>query len=298
MNVPLQGSLRDFDRPADRIRQHRQADKRPVVVLEGISDERLIKEAFRGAIATFPVGTRAVALETGRQLYSWSIKRFSCVVDRDFDSAIDEYLKQGVPVHAYENADLEAMLYFSDALRLLVQEVGSAEKLDAFGGIQVLRQKVAQAVIPIARLRAANSYNGWGLNFDRVDLSDRIDRKTLELNLNGYCDALLKASLSSIAPNISVLLKWAMDHTSHPSPPRCPRSSNPYVRGKDVLAVTGVAMRAQVGSLEKAATHSKHLAGILRAVSCALLPQLAWSQELIAAINAAPIDNQEPPISW
>ena len=279
-------SIRDYDRPADRIRQHRQADKRPVVVVEGSSDARLIREGFKRRLQPFPVGTRSVALETIRQLVDWKFASVVCIVDRDFDRVVATHEADGLPLHPYENADIEAMLSLTDALRLMLIEVGSEQKLTSFGGMPAVLKLLHSVVMPVTRLRAANAEMGWGLAFDEVDLADKVDMRTLSLKVESYCAAL--ASKSPNAPRKEILVSWA-NGTRQPSfIPTCPRGSSPYFRGRDFLAIVGVALRSKIGSCERAATRSDHLARVLRAVSGPMLSSSKWGDDLLAVVGLSP----------
>lgn len=65
-------SMRDLDCIADRIRLNRQRDKRPVVILEGPSDKRVLQRSFHDQhVSYFVAGTRNVALDAATQLADW-----------------------------------------------------------------------------------------------------------------------------------------------------------------------------------------------------------------------------------
>ncbi|GAA1797166.1 DUF4435 domain-containing protein [Planosporangium flavigriseum] len=278
MSAPEMKSIREYDRPADRIRQHRQADFRPLLVVEGPSDARLMVAAFEGKYVPFPVGNRGIALETARQLHAWRTKQFMCVVDRDFDDEVARAEAEGIPIHAYENADLEAMLCATDALRRIIAEFGSQEKIASFGGMRAVLQSLYKIVVPVARLRAANQQKQWGLAFDKVDLAEKIDAKTLELRVRSYC-AALSATVGN-NPGQSALVSVAEGPDKSVRLPVCPRGASPYYRGRDLLAALGVALRRQIGSCAKAATETEHLAAILRVASCPLIIKSTWGEDL------------------
>ncbi|MEU4472925.1 DUF4435 domain-containing protein [Micromonospora sp. NPDC023888] len=276
-------SLKDLDRPADRIRQHRQADKRPVIVVEGPSDQRVLDEAMPNAYPIFPAGNRSVALSTAKQLNEWGMRAFCCVVDRDFDSEVALVEAAGVPVHAYENADLEAMLSKTDGLRRLVEELGSSEKLQKIGGLSALRKILEEIVVPLSRLRSANSQQSWGLPFDDVDLASKISFRDLAFNLQGYCAAL--SQKRGGRPAARTLIQVAQGSDKAIRQLSCPRGSTPYYRGKDLMAALGVSLRSIAGTSDKALTEGEHLTRVLRAVSAPYVVRTPWLSELHALLN-------------
>ncbi|RQX10847.1 hypothetical protein DDE19_31640 [Micromonospora ureilytica] len=278
MTGPSEPSMRSLDRLADRIRQHRQADKRPVLVVEGPSDKRVLDEILPSSFPTFPAGNRSAALSTAKQLKNWGFDSFYCVVDRDFDSEVAVVEAAGIPVHPYENADLEAMLAQTDGLRRLVEELGSNDKLRRIGGLPALRQILQEIVVPLGRLRAANSQRSWGLPFDDVDLASKIGHKDLSFNLQGYCAAL--SQRRGGRPSATTLIRIAQGLDRSTSEATCPRGSAPYYRGKDLMVALGVGLRSLAGTSDKALTDGEHLARILRAIAAPHLARTAWLLEL------------------
>lgn len=271
-------SIRYYDRVADRIRQHRQADARPVVVVEGPTDARFLRAGFDDMYVIFPTGTRSSALETTEQLVAWGIQGAACVVDRDFDGTVAEKEGSDLPVFTYENADLEAMISHTDAFSVMIYEIGSEKKIKDLGGPGILAGLVQEVAVPVARLRAANCRNGWGLAFDQVDLASKVALRTLIFNLNGYCTALHQASQDP--PPIATLISVADGSTPLGPEPLCPRGSSPYYRGRDFLTVAGVGLRHQFGSCQKAATDGEHLAGVIRAIACKAVGSSSWGKDL------------------
>lgn len=271
-------SIKAYDRVADRVRQHKQADRRPALIVEGPGDSRFLRVGFDDKYVIFPAGNRGQAFAVTEQLVDWLIPDVACVVDRDFDHEVVRRESNGFPVFAYENADLEAMSSKTDAFDLMLFELGSEQKIGDSGGPASIAGKIYSIVIPIARLRTANAVNGWGLAFDKVDLADKVSVATLEFNLKGYCAALHSKTLDP--PQLSELVAVADGLTSLPQEPSCPRGSSPYYRGRDFLAVVGVALRRQAGSCQKAATEVEHLAGILRAIACRTVKSSSWGKDL------------------
>ncbi|GIJ75977.1 hypothetical protein SAMN05443287_106212 [Micromonospora phaseoli] len=271
-------SIKAYDRVADRIRQHRQADSRPVIVVEGPADSRFLRAGFDDEYVIFPTGTRSSAINVTEQLSAWRIPDAACVVDRDFDDEVRSRELSGFPVFAYENADLEAMASKTDAFDLMIYELGSEQKVRDNGGPEAISRLIHMVVEPIARLRAANAAKRWGLAFDKVNVADKVSLKTLEFNLDSYCAALRGESISP--PSMAELISVANGSVPLPYVPLCPRRSSPYYRGRDFLAVAGVALRRRAGSCQKAATDAEHLGGVIRAIACKNVKNSPWGKDL------------------
>ena len=129
------------------------------------------------------------------------------ITDRDFDGPeqVEPRLDE-IHMH-YEDRDLEGMLIHLGVLALVLEHIGSAEKLAAAGGAYELIGRFQETLRPVTRMRLQNARSRWSLAFDGVDLAGKIDRKSLELKLNGYCEALRRCS-SDPAP-LSELLAIA-----------------------------------------------------------------------------------------
>jgi hypothetical protein len=251
------GDLRGVDRLPDRIRLHRQADSRAVVVVEGRKDELFVGRLMPGKVAIFPAGTRDEVIRAARRLRDLELDQVSCVLDRDFDDEVIAAEANGLPIVPYDDADLEAMLWWSPVLSDVVEEIGSRVKLARFGGIAALRDKCIDVVQPLQRLRRANALNGWGIAFDKLELRRRINHRTLSLRVQSLCDALWRPDLDV---DKSALYEAA---TSFPEA-QCPATGRPLVRGRDAIAAVGVALRSTVGNLSYANAEAERIAEIMR----------------------------------
>ena len=271
----MSSDLSKFDILADRIRLHRQVDARPIIITEGVADQRFLQRVLPVGFATvFLAQTRDVALEATGQLARSRISRFACVVDRDFDDQVQEWESKALPIVAYDNADLEAMLWRSRALDDLLVEVGSSTKLATFGGIDRVRQTVEQALLPLQRLRRASAVGGLGLPFDALRLQARVSRQTLSIGIASICSALW-------TPECSLGVQELRDIAQSGSDPMCPVSGESLYRGKDCLAVLGVALRHLVGNLPHIAAKSERLEEAIRlAASAEIAASMSWYRRL------------------
>ncbi|MGW0105743.1 hypothetical protein ACWD0B_10765 [Streptomyces cellulosae] len=281
MSDPLNPlSLRFYDNLADRIRQHRQADSRPIVIVEGPTDEDFLADTFGEMWVYFSAAGRPNALEAIKSATQAGVRGVFCVVDRDFDEEISSCEAAGVPVITYRNADMEAMFATHDTLRVILSSFGreGAEELDLFA----VFEDVAKLTQPVSRLRRASYLNGWGLRFDGVEPADKIDQRTLAFNVVGYCQALSRAS--DEPPPLDVLVSVASGGTDV-SMPSCPHGVKYYFNGKDFAAILGVFLRKKLGALSKSQSERRHVSAIIRSSALGRLRKDSWIAHVEQSIN-------------
>lgn len=262
-------SLRSFDRIEDRIRQHRQVENRPVILLEG-PDDQLVLRDYVSEDLLFPADGKTNALRAVDALRAWGVSGIRAIVDADFDD--DE---EDTQVINYEFRDLEGMLISFGALTIVLDHQGSREKLAARGGAEVVSRMIRDLTQPIARLRHENRRQGWGLRFDEVDLTSKVDRKTLLLDEKRYAAALVQASETDVT-EIEVREVMSEGDVDDRGP-----------RGRDMAALAGVALRHFVGSLEKAACEESVVSNQVRFAGSRALEQSAWLARLLLEIRVA-----------
>ncbi len=141
-----------------------------------------------------------------------------------------------------DNADLDAMLFFSPALARVLEAWGSPEKLADLGGTPSLRQRIYDELKVVSVLRAVNAQENLGLPFDAIDLEDVVSVRTFTLNLNGLLDRMANAS-----GHPRSLIE---DRTSRDAP-TCRQTGEPLVHGGDCLTMVGIALRRLIGALSK-----------------------------------------------
>ncbi|MFD8112016.1 DUF4435 domain-containing protein [Streptomyces microflavus] len=272
-------SLRHYDNLTDRIRQHRQVDKRPIVIVEGTTDEEFLVDVFGEMWALFSAAGRANVISHLKEVLK-STDNVYGVVDRDFDDEVAAAEAERLPVMTYRNADLEGMLASQDTLKVVLGSFGreGATNLDL---AQVLSE-VEQLTRPISLLRRANYLREWGLKFDAVEPAEKINQRDLNFNVVGYCQALVTASLKP--PPLSEVIEVATGKTPTPLP-TCPHGAVNYYNGKDFAAVLGVFLRKKLGSLTKSQTERKHVCAILRSSAAGRIRRDRWAIDLENQIN-------------
>jgi hypothetical protein len=262
-------SLRDFDRVEDRIRQHRQVEKVAVVIVEGPDDLLVLKHHIPEGLI-FPADGKRNALRAVNALRDWGIRGVRAVVDADFDEQ-----EPDACVLLYEQRDLEAMLIDLGSLASVLEHQGSTEKLAAVGGAAAFVAGLVAQLLPIARLRQTSMREGWGLDFNEVDLASKANRHTLTIELDRYAAAIVQASDTGA----TILQARAALHEGD--------LDDRGARGKDVVALAGVALRSKIGTLPQAACDEPRLSAQLRSTGAFALEQSAWMSQLRTEVRSA-----------
>jgi hypothetical protein len=274
-------SIHELDSLPDRIKLHRQADKRGILIVEGPSDERFIQRLAPGRWALFRAGTRNVVISTVEETVVLSVDRVAGLIDQDFDGITSDIQRRGLPIYWYDNADMEGFLFMTTALDSLVKELSSEQKLNAYGGVHAVREKSILVALEIAALRISNVNDRWGLPFDNIDLSKKIDRNNLSLKRLSYCQALADACQADT--NYSALHAAIETRTAS----GLGASGQLFFSGKDALVVVGVALRGKIGNCTTDTTKADHLGRILRLSAPRELLDLPPFNLIISHIDAA-----------
>lgn len=253
-------SLRAYDSVSDRIRQHRQADSRGILVVEGPSDKRLIDRSSNRRWAIFPAGTRDEVPLTVQRASDLGVGRIAGIIDRDFDNFVERWSE--VAIYTYEEADLEAFLVRGPWFASLIEELGSEAKIASGGGVETLRSLAIGLAGVVGLVRRANAEQGWGIDFERLDFARKIDARTLRLAIDRLCaavqgqlaDAQHRREIGRIIADVD---------------PQLDRGQGSF-RGRDALDVVKIALQRVYGS--RSGVDTETLAGSLRlAVGAELL---------------------------
>lgn len=261
--------------PADRIRQHRQVHGGPILLTEGPSDVLILRPHLHG-VSFFPVNGKNNVFACLLSIQQWNLTGVIGVTDRDFegDGQVAAEI-QDSHMH-YMERDLEYMLVQIGVLSTVIEHLGSEEKLNRLGGPQELIAKLLETVKPITRLRMKSRKSGWALAFDSVDLSGKLDQKTLELKISGYCAALgrIEPCSASVAEIVSAANDDSLDDGYGP-------------RGRDLIVAAGVALRHLAGTLKQAAVSEQVLAAHVHSSSGLALSRSDWLRELKSLLERA-----------
>ncbi|HEU5269919.1 MAG TPA: hypothetical protein VFU36_08340 [Jatrophihabitans sp.] len=233
-------------------------------------DDVLTLQPLLPEAAFFPANGRPNALNCARDLINAKLSKFACVVDRDFDDDPHLDLERVFP---YLCQDLESMLIEIGCLGDLLPHYASAGKLVGKASVKAMIADLCISASIVGNLRRANAAERWGLAFDRVDLTSKIDKRTLILNLPSYCAALISVSDSRVTRE--QLLRAAQVETERL-----------VYSGKDVMAFVSVALRRKYGSLSGQESSVEVLCPALRACGSYKIASISWFGELKAILAA------------
>lgn len=263
-------SLRAFDSIADRIRQHRQVSKAPLLVVEG-PDDLLVLEGHLAGVEIFGATGKPSVLEALDRVDAWNLERVYGLVDRDFDE---------VPTGGgasrcffYEGADLEAMLIDLGVMRHVLRHRGSSAKTSNSRTLDDVVSTIIECARWVGLVRAANGVHGWGLPFAEVSVASKVDRRSLDFDRRRFCDALRTACHSQVVPEgLYELIDTEPSETA-------------LYRGKDAAAMAGIALRAKLGSLSHSEATEEAIASAIRMSADFLLDGSDWISRLRAFVN-------------
>lgn len=276
-------SLRSFDRLADRIHLHRQSDQRPILIVEGVTDEKFLRNEYGTVWHYFSAAGRVNALEAIDQLVrQGNANSVVCLVDRDFDDTVSKIEKRR-PVVSYRNADLEGMLATEEVLSIVLDNLGSPEKLNQRESVRVVLTELSEMVAPVSRLRRAACVNSWALPFDEVEPAASIENRTLKFSIRGYCTSLRGMALKNgdSVPPLQALIDIA-EGKERIDMPKCPHGAVRYFSGKDFAAMLGVALRRKYGDLAQVQAGRDHMASVLRMTASGRIKRTEWGAKLEA----------------
>lgn len=271
-------SVRELDRVADRIRQHRQVEKQPVLLVEG-PDDLLVLKHHISPEWIFPAGGRKNVLEAVQELSAAAVVGVRGVIDSDYGGETE--VPEGVL--PYDRRDLESMLISLGVLANVIEHLGSASKIAEFGGVDALLKVLVENGDTVSRLRTANAANTWSLRFDKVDVADKTVLRSLTFEVDKYCRALIRASETTATESdlIEASQYWPLDALGP--------------RGKDVAAFAGVALRSIVGSLRQAAATETLVSAQLRMSAGGQLGGSQWLVTLESSLTAAGLELSPTP---
>lgn len=256
-------SLREYDRVEDRIRQQRQVEKGPILIVEGPDDLSVLKSHLNSK-NIFPASGKENVLKAMRTLEEWGTKGVRGLVDSDFDGDPEDPC-----IITYLGRDLEGMIIKIGGLAHLLEHIGSRAKIEQEGGSSAIVDNLVERAMDIALLRFHSRNNQWGLSFDKVDLKSKIDKATLDINRNNYLSSLRQASNGavSIAEIESACGRGGVADGRGP-------------RGRDVLAWVGIGLRRRYASLNAQACEGSQLENQLRASAGFFLERSEWLRNL------------------
>jgi len=268
----LTDSVRDLDRVEDRIRMHRQVERETILLVEGPSDALVLRPLIDN-VKVFAANTKSNVYSAISALGSWGITGVRGVVDRDFDEDAEV-----TGIIAWQGRDLENMLIGLGVLADVIEHQGSDVKIAKVGGAGALVDRLVKSLSEVSRLRRINTREGLGLPFDDVSLASKVSQKTLVLDFTSYLTSLLsKAGYPVQVDQLKARVSSEEDDALGP-------------RGKDVVALAGVALRSVAGNLKAHACDEPVLSGQLRSSAQFALHSSEWIVHLRRELEDARVE--------
>ncbi|UDM10970.1 hypothetical protein [Clavibacter michiganensis] len=172
------------------------------------------------------------------QTIELGVVRVAGLIDRDFDDLAERSSREGMPVVSFNEADLEAELVRAEYFDDVIKELASPTKLAANGGVEELRRLAITFAMLVGLVRRQNALRGWGINFNSVELHQRIDTKNLALKLSGFCAVASQASGGTVtASELKAIVETEIAY---------PPEAGAF-RGKDALILVQVALKRKWG---------------------------------------------------
>ena len=179
---------------ANTIRLNRAVDKRSVLVVEGIGDRKLYGRFVADAqCKVFPVWGKPNVVTVINLLSNPQLEGVLGIVDSDFDRIIHERPQEAASnIVQGDCHDLETMMIHSNALDIVLQELGSPHKLSRLNSAP--RDLLLQAAVPIGALRLTSAQSGLHLKFDGLKLGKCVDANTFVTDLGNLVATVLQYS--------------------------------------------------------------------------------------------------------
>ena len=242
---------------ANTIRLNRTVDKRSALVVEGSGDRKLYERFVADApCKVFPVWGKSNVLAVIDLLSNSQFEGVLGIVDSDFDRII-----HGRPQNADSNIvhgdyhDLETMMIRSRALDVVLQEMGSPDKLSRLNSPP--RDLLLKAAIPIGALRLASAQLGLNLRFNGLNLGRFMDADTFVIDPGNLVAAVLQHSQSQhlSAENLVIEVKTILTSDHDPWE---------LCGGDDLVEALRFGLRRKFGSLKAAEVAGERLRASLR----------------------------------
>ena len=276
-------SLKDYDRLSHRIRQHQQIDKKPILVVEGESDKRLIDRLTDGAWTIFIASTRNNVTTSVGECLGLQLPRVAGLIDRDFDDHYENACTAGkLPVFSYDEADMEAAIIKGPWLGILLGELCSTVKLKHRGGVEAVRKRVIDIARVCGELRKLDKAHRWGIDFKKLDFARKVDPATLTLNVESLLDAIGNRVDPCDRKNFR-------SETSELKVETC---NQRLFRGKDALSVLCVAFKKFIATSKS--PDVEFLAGSLRATVDKSFLQITPFPAIFHFFEQAPSQDHSP----
>lgn len=249
------------DEIANEVRMRAIEHKGLFVVVEGSTDERLLKGVLNVGDTVFVPSTGyANVVGAINVLTADNFTKALGIIDRDYHG-IHVPPPASPNIIMTDDRDIEVFLFNSSTLEKVLTELGSAPKLaKESGGIAGLRDRVFAAAYPVAMLRFISAKGGGTYSFRKLDFDKFVARKTLDLNRPRLVAHFRGcAERNAKVPDNILDLAQAEIEKINPAVPR-----DKFCRGHDLFAIAAIGLRNLWGNYSSAKMTGEQLESIIR----------------------------------
>jgi len=249
------------DTVANEIIMTRQVCKVMIFVVEGNSDEKVLKKFLGRPDSEFIIARgKDYVLEAMTILDDEDVVGVLGIVDADFWH-LDKESPSSSNVIVTDDHDIEMMMMRSKSFTHFIVEVASQTKLEKFLAnldAKDIRDILLERALLIGYLRRYSHTDELNLRFDGLKFNTFIDKETLEIDLTKLVETVLSLTRNSqldINEVIGQVRKLAEGFSADPYQVCC---------GHDVITILSIGLRKCIGSKSKEGASPKVLESELR----------------------------------
>lgn len=228
-----------------------QPNKKPIILVEGETDELLLQHCFGSRVDTAPAHGKALASEAAQILYNETGERagYLAIVDADFDHILGTPIEHPA-ILVSDLHDFECEYIKSPALDKVLREYGSLDKIARSLGLSkdleasvlpgLIRKELHKAACVIGALRLLSIKANLSLDFKDLRHEKLFEPRTITINKIRLLE-LIKIQNPSrpFEPEQAILHLDSILLESHDPWQLC--------QGHDLIAIFGLGMRRMWG---------------------------------------------------
>tara|TARA_R110001583_G_scaffold143546_1_gene295684 strand:+ start:1846 stop:2712 length:867 start_codon:yes stop_codon:yes gene_type:complete len=226
-----------FDLAAE-IRMERLAEEnKSFLILEGVNDQKSLYGHIDEVKCSVVIAHRKKnVVELVQHLDHEGFLGALGVVDHDFQNP--EYESENLIFSEFR--DFDVLIFYSRAFDRFLHFRADKDKIQAVGGPDGVREKVAEAAWFLACLRIANDKRNFGLKFKGLRF-DFVDRQNLQVNEGDMIDEVIGNTNAQLDRNEIVRVYNIIKKQGHEHFKCC--------SGHDVAKVVGIALENLIANL-------------------------------------------------
>lgn len=187
------------------------------------------------------------------------------IIDRDYRMVLG-ILYHSPNLLTSDLRDLECMMIGSPAFEAVLSEFGSAKKIGAFGGTDLVARATIDSVSQIGKLRFHSQRKGLNVSFQLLDISKILDRKSLSIDPNALLTHLNARQGITGSSMSNGDLAEADNACADAKCEQEPYFKHPLLlcRGHDLMELLAFAFRSTLGSRSAAESCRENVESLFR----------------------------------